>query len=79
MRRRTPTDAPGHLTVFRLEDWIGEGRTDFERYEKAMHTWLAARRDFEEAAGWDGDPEWWAASHDAIVAMPDEPWDPSRI
>ncbi len=81
MRRRhgTSRSAPDHLQRFDLADWPAEGGNDFERYESAYHRWDAARDAWADERGWEGDETWWMASHAAIVAMPDEPWDPSKI
>lgn len=82
MRRRTAVNGyGGRLARFRLEDWAtGPGdANDFYRYEAALHAWFAARDEWAESTGWKGDETWWMAAHEAIVAMPDEPWNPEAI
>lgn len=74
---------PAELATFVLEDWAEPvDRPDpsgFYRYSDALDRWIAARSAWEQETGWEGDLAWWQAQHDAIAAMPYEPWDPSLI
>ena len=79
MRRRPPSDVPGRLVEFDPADWPGVGANEAERYVASMALWRDARDRWTEEHAWEGDEAWWAADHHATVAMPDEPWDPSKI
>ena len=70
---------PSHLLEFDPANWPAEGADDAERYASSVALWQDARELWAEENNWEGDETWWAASHHAIVAMPDEPWDPSKI
>jgi hypothetical protein len=79
LRRRPPRGVPSDLVVFDPDDWPAVGKNEAERYRSAVALWDAARDAWAEEHGWEGDEAWWAASHEAIASMPDEPWDESLI
>lgn len=80
MKRRSSSAGPAHLATFDVDAWAEPtDRPGFYRYERALHRWQVARAAWADGNGFEGDAAWWTGEHDAIVGMPDEPWDDSKV
>lgn len=73
MRRRPPSGAPARLLSFDPADWPAEN------YSDAAELWRTARDAWADANGWEGDPAWYEEEHRVAMAIPDEPFDWSKI